>query len=72
LRQRARSFLTGLTAKSFWDDSNSSLFPWATKLEENYDIIREEFERVTKDSKGLEGKGNNVWARAADSDSAAR
>ena len=71
LRQRARSFLTGLTVKSFWDDS-SELFPWATELEENYDTIREEFERVTKDRKGLEGKGNNVWARAADSDSAAR
>jgi len=67
--QEARSYLPGLTAKPFWSPSDS-LF--AQELASSYLVIREEFDKVTaiSNSKNL-AKGNNVWATAADSKSAA-
>lgn len=48
LRQQARSFLDGLTARPFWDiDEKENGMGWARNLEQYYDVIRDEFMSVT-------------------------
>ena len=70
-KQEARSFLEGLTTVPFWDvKATKGLKEYAKKLEQHYKTIREEFLSVSSDSGAMSG-GNNVWAAAADSDSAA-
>jgi len=69
MRQEARSFLPGLTARPFWDVSNTA---WATALAEEWHVVRDEFRAVAlRGATSLAAKGNNVWAAAADAGSAA-
>ena len=70
-KQEARSFIEGLTATPFWEPkSTPRLGDYASKLEKHFEMIREEFLSVSSDT-GTMASGNNVWAAAADSDSAA-
>ena len=69
MKQEARSYLPGLTARPFWDVNGTD---WAAKLEANWEVVRDEFQAVAmEDAQRLEKEGNNVWVAAADSASAA-
>ena len=68
MKQEARSYVPGLNPVAFWDTSSMA---WARTLEESWEVVRDEFERVAlQDAKRTKRVGNNVWAGAADSDSA--
>ena len=66
MKQEARSFLPGLAAVPFWDVKGTD---WAKRLEDNWEIGRDEFKRVAL-AEETKKRGNNVWVAAADSDSA--
>lgn len=55
--------MEGLTAKPFWDvESDSSLFPWAARLEENAHIIIEEFQKkLETDAEKSIFMGDSAW-----------
>lgn len=61
--QRATSYIEGLDAVPYSDDFGSD-FKWVKHLEENWEVIAEELERVAAE-KDIERKGNNVWAPPA-------
>jgi len=55
----------GLEARPFWDDigSDEIRFPWASQLEENFDIIYEEFEQTILGKQKDDGvfSGDSAW-----------
>jgi len=59
--QLAPSYVPGLRAKTFWDIDD---IDWSAKLRDSYDVIKEEFLRVTADADKLAREGNNVWSGA--------
>lgn len=64
MRQEARSYVPNLSIKPFWDVSDVS---WSRHLEENWEVVRDEFRRVALgDEKWIKENGNNVWAGAVD------
>ena len=68
MKQEARSYVPELRAVPFWDTSTMA---WASKLEASWEVVRDEFNKVAlKDAKNTKRVGNNVWAGAADADSA--
>jgi len=70
MKQEARSYLPGLSAVPFWETGGAA---WARRLEDDWAVVRDEFEAVAlKNSASLEKKGNNVWAAAADAESAGK
>jgi len=66
MRQEARSYVEGLTARPFWDARD---FAWATQLEANWEVVRDEFRHVALENRAtLEAKGSNVWVASRDAE----
>ena len=63
--QHAHSFVPGLPAVTFWDDSQ---FDWCRKLQSKYKAIKREFDTAMANSESLAEKRNNVWAGALTDD----
>lgn len=56
--QPSEEHIDGLTARAFWDVADEpDKFPWASKLEENSNVIIEEFEEVLGGQQQASGDG---------------
>jgi len=60
MKQEADSFIEGLPITLFYDAME---YPWAKQLQDEADVVLQEFLEVTGNSE-LEEQGNNVWADA--------